>query len=120
MNQNRYFTNDSSSKPFTASEGIETKKYSGNPLLREVDEELKRLRSQFDKVASGATSNISATSPPPPSNSYTNFSNCNRQYYLDYPSTSSPQGSRIDKVDEHSRPSYATDSFQQNSFSSGR
>jgi hypothetical protein len=38
MNQNRYFTNDSSSKPFTASEGIETKKYSGNPLLREVDE----------------------------------------------------------------------------------
>lgn len=34
MYPNRFFTNDGASKPMTAAEGIDTKKYSGNPLLR--------------------------------------------------------------------------------------
>ena len=76
MNQDRYFTNSSSSKPLTATEGVETRKYSGNPLLREVDEQLKRLRSQFDKVATGTTPSANPISSSPTSGSYNSFSNC--------------------------------------------
>ena len=120
MNQNRYFTNDSSIKPQTTTEGVETRKYSGNPLLREVDEELKRLRSQFDKVASGTTSTANATTTQSSSGGYTGYSNCINLFYLDYPSGSSPQGSRIERVEESSRPSYGTEGFQQASYTTER
>ena len=63
------------SKPQTASEGVEPRKYAGNPLLKEVDEELKRLRSQFDKVASGA-SHLNTSNPTGSSGNSPNFSNC--------------------------------------------
>lgn len=75
MNQDRYFTNNYMSKPQTASEGVEPRKYAGNPLLREVDEELKRLRSQFDKVASGA-SHLNSSNPAGSSGNMASFSNC--------------------------------------------
>ena len=76
MYQNKYFTSTegaSGNKPLTASEGVEARKYAGNPLLKEVDEELKRLRSQFDRVSS---SSYGSTTPSSTPTSYNNTSSC--------------------------------------------